>query len=321
MLLIELLLLAQLRISICHTSSNLMVIRYDHSTGHTIRPRPQITYTSHLINYHSARCLPTTDNPIRLLLFLFISRPRRAESLNPHLYTDLEKTEASPTTTNSAMFETTEQERDHWKEKYDEVRDLFEDAKMEVGESPVFLLGFSPWIAAYGWVDGRVEERRKKGRREADRGGGSGDRLTDLSLSFFLSMVLVAVVRHRLCLDDALLVAQTHHLPRISTSICIPGCRREFCFFATYDITILSHLRSHSHSHPDSHYRTAPTITRDDPAPIARTRITRPIPRRRTRALDTTARGDEQAVGRCPVGEGRGEEGEGGSEAQVGGGG
>jgi hypothetical protein len=32
-------------------------------------------------------------------------------------------------------FKTTEQERDHWKEKYDEVRDLFEDAKMEVGES------------------------------------------------------------------------------------------------------------------------------------------------------------------------------------------
>jgi len=143
LLLIELLLLAQLRISICHTSSNLMVIRYDHSTGHTIRPRPQITYISHLINYHSARCLPTTDNPIRLLLFLFISRPRRAESLNPHLYTDLEKTEASPTTTNSAMFETTEQERDHWKEKYDEVRDLFEDAKMEVGESSLCCQSFS----------------------------------------------------------------------------------------------------------------------------------------------------------------------------------
>jgi hypothetical protein len=32
-------------------------------------------------------------------------------------------------------FKTPEQERDHWKEKYDEVRDLFEDAKMEVGES------------------------------------------------------------------------------------------------------------------------------------------------------------------------------------------
>ena len=60
---------------------------------------------------------------------------------------------------------------------------------------------------------------------------------------------------------------------------------------------------------------------RDDPAPIPRTRITRPIPRRRAGTFNTTARRDEQAVGRCKVGEGRGEEGEGGGETQDGGGG
>lgn len=34
----------------------------------------------------------------------------------------------------SPQFGTIEEERDHWKDKYDEVRDLLEDAKMEVGE-------------------------------------------------------------------------------------------------------------------------------------------------------------------------------------------
>ena len=33
------------------------------------------------------------------------------------------------------VFDTIEQERDHWKDKYDEVRDMLEEAKMEVGES------------------------------------------------------------------------------------------------------------------------------------------------------------------------------------------
>lgn len=182
------------------------VIRFD-GDAHTIRIlRGEYRHNHDLIQptflissttlLAAAFLRPNTPSASSVFLyFLFIS-VNREESSHPHLYTDPE-TEKTETTTTSATFDfkTTEQERDHWKEKYDEVRDLFEDAKMEVGESPVFLLGFFS-------LDRRVRLCIREGGRKA-----GGDRLTDLGLSFLLSMVLVVIVRHRLCSDDALLVA------------------------------------------------------------------------------------------------------------------
>jgi hypothetical protein len=39
-------------------------------------------------------------------------------------------------------FDSVEQEKEHWKDKYDEVRDLLEEARLEVGE----------WACGWTWV-------------------------------------------------------------------------------------------------------------------------------------------------------------------------
>jgi hypothetical protein len=109
------------------------------STGNTLQPQ------THRIS-SSSPLLPTTPS-VSSLFPLYSSHSLADREEPPHPHTELEtetETEASPTTSPTFDFKTPEQERDHWKEKYDEVRDLFEDAKMEVGESlskTLFSLG------------------------------------------------------------------------------------------------------------------------------------------------------------------------------------
>lgn len=78
-------------------------------------PGPSITHLYHEPGQHPSTYIPRNFSYPDYLLRLGNRDEMNAE---PH----------------SPQFGTIEEERDHWKDKYDEVRDLLEDAKMEVGE-------------------------------------------------------------------------------------------------------------------------------------------------------------------------------------------